>query len=49
MGRGEGYEAPHHNFVIDPVIMKFGTGMKLDVFYTIVTKKFVKSLLLRIL
>ena len=27
--------------------MKSGTGVKLDVFYTMVTKKFVKSLLLR--
>ena len=40
--------APHHNFVvITPMIMKFGTGVKLDVFYTMVTKKFVTSLLLR--
>ena len=40
--------ALHHNFVvIAPMIMKFGTGMKLDVFYTMVTKKFVASLLLR--
>ena len=38
----------HHNFVvIAPMIMKFGTGIKLDVFYTKVTKKFVTSLLLR--
>ena len=29
------------------MIMKFGTGVKLDVFYTKVTKKFVTSLLLR--
>ena len=29
------------------MIMKFGTGIKLDVFYTMITKKFVKSLLLR--
>ena len=37
----------HHNFVvIAPVIMKFGTGIKLDVFYTMVTKTFVTSLLL---
>ena len=29
----------YHNFVvIAPVIMKFRTGMKLDVFYTAVTK-----------
>ena len=39
---------PHHNFVvIAPMIMKFGTGVKLDVFYTMVTEKFVRSLLLR--
>ena len=40
-------KAPHHDFVvIVPMIMKFGTGVKLDVFYTMVTKKFVTSLLL---
>ena len=40
--------APHYNFlVIAPMIMKFGTGIKLDVFYTTLTKKFVTSLLLR--
>ena len=40
--------APHHNFVvIAPVIMKFGTGIKLDAFYIMATKKFVTSLLLR--
>ena len=33
--------------VIASRIMKFGTGIKLDVFYTMVTKKFVTSLLLR--
>ena len=39
---------PHHNFVvIPPMIMKFGASVKLDVFYTMVTKKFVTSLLLR--
>ena len=38
---------PHHDFVvIAPMIMKFGTGMKLDVFYTMITKKFATSLLL---
>ena len=38
---------PHHNFVvIAPMIMKFGTSVKLDVLYTMVTKKFVTSLLL---
>ena len=37
-----------HNFVVvAPMIMKFGTVMELDVSYTIVTKKFVMSLLLR--
>ena len=31
---------PHHNFVVNvPMIMKFGTGVKLDVFYTMVSKK----------
>ena len=43
-----GVRAPHHNFVvIAPIIMKFGRGVKLDVFYTMVTKKSVTSLLLR--
>ena len=37
---------PDHDFiVIAPMIMKFGTGKKNDVFYTMV-KKFVTSLLL---
>ena len=42
---GRGMRAPpHHNFVvIAPMIMKFGTGIKLDVFYTMVTKKFVTT------
>ena len=40
--------APHHYFVvIVSMIMKFGTGIKLGVFYTVITKKFVTSLLLR--
>ena len=40
--------APHHNFVvIAPMIMNFGTGVNLDVFYTMVTKNFVTSPLLR--
>ena len=39
MGGGQGHEGPHHNsVVIAPMIMKFGTGVKLDVFYTMVTK-----------
>ena len=43
MGGGGGGGAPHHNFVvIAPMIMKFGTDIKLDVFYTLVTKKFVR-------
>ena len=38
----------HHNFVVIALmVMKFGTGVKLDAFYTMVTKKFVTSLLLR--
>ena len=37
-GGGEGH-GPHHIFVIvTPMIMKFGTSIKLDVFYTIVIK-----------
>ena len=37
-----------NNFVvIAPMIMKFGTGIKLDVFCTLVTKEFVNSLPLR--
>ena len=36
-GGGEGHEGLYHNFVvIAPMIMKFGTGIKLDVFYTVV-------------
>ena len=45
---GGGDERPHHNFVvIAPIIKKFGTDIKLDVFYTVVAKSFVSSLLLR--
>ena len=40
--------ATHHNFVvIAPMIKKFGTGVNLDVFYIMLTKQFVTSLLLR--
>ena len=40
--------APHDNFVVIAlIIMKFGTGVNLDVFYTMVTKTFVTSLGLR--
>ena len=43
-----GHEAPHHNFVvIAPMIMKFYTDIKRHVFYTMITKMFVTSLLLR--
>ena len=39
--------APHHNFVVVPLmIMRFGTAVKIDVFYTMVIKTFVTSLLL---
>ena len=45
---GGGHEGLHHNFVvITPMIKKFATGVKFDVFYTMVTKEFVTSLLLR--
>ena len=48
MGGGEGGdEGPNHNFVvIAPMVIKFGTGIKLDVFCTLVTETFVTSLLL---
>ena len=40
MGGGVEHEGPHHNFVVTAsMIMKFSTGIKLDVFYTTVTKK----------
>ena len=48
VGGGGGMRAPHHNFlVIALMIMKFGTVIKIDAFYTKVTKTFVTSLLLR--
>ena len=38
-GGGGGNDDPHQNFVvITPMIMKFITDMKLDVFYTMATK-----------
>ena len=38
----------HHNFVVNtPMVMKFCTGIKLDVFYTTIAETFVTSLLLR--
>ena len=34
-----GHEGPHHKLVvIAPMIMKLGTGIKLDVFYTMIQK-----------
>ena len=40
MAGGGGNEGPHHNFVvIAQMIMKFGTGIKLSVFYTTVAKR----------
>ena len=34
-----GMRVPHHNFVvIAPMIIKFGTGVKLDVFYAMATE-----------
>ena len=44
-----GMRALQHNFVViaPMMIMKFGTDVKLEVFYTMVTKEFVTSLLLR--
>ena len=45
---GGGDKSPHHNFVVIALmIIKFGTGVKLDVFYTMVTREFLTSLLLR--
>ena len=39
MGGGGGASDRSNNFVvIPPIIMKFGTGVKFDVFYTMVTK-----------
>ena len=38
---GGGHEGPNNNFVvIAPMSMEFGTGIKLEVFYTMVTKSF---------
>ena len=39
-GGGGSMRVSHRNFVvIAPMIMKFGTGIKLDVFYTTVKKR----------
>ena len=46
-GRGVMRARHHHFVVIAPMIMKFGTSINHDVFYTMVTKTFVMSLLLR--
>ena len=46
-GGGKRHDGPNHNFVVvAPIIIKFDTGIKLDVFYTMVTEKFVTSILL---
>ena len=38
-----GRAPPHHNFVvIAPMIMKFGTSVKLDVFYIMVAKNLLR-------
>ena len=48
LGRGGGgMRAQSYLCVITPMIITFGTDIKLDVFYTIVTKRFVMSLRLR--
>ena len=47
MGEGGGGGLYHNFVVIAPMTMKFGTGIKLDVFYTMVTKRLVTSLVLR--
>ena len=39
---GGGHDGPHNNFVITPMIMKFGTGIKLDVFYIATTEQMSK-------
>ena len=40
--------APHHDFVVIGLMIKnFGKSVKLDVFYTMVTKEYVTSSLLR--
>ena len=39
-GGGRGHEGPCHKFVVvAPMIMKFGTDVRLDEFYTMETKK----------
>ena len=43
---GGGHDAPHKFVVIAPMMMKFCRGIKLDVFYMMVSKMFVTSLLL---
>ena len=45
-GGGGGHDAPHHKFVVIALmIMKFGRGITLNVFYTMVSEKFATSLL----
>ena len=46
-GRPRGMVRPGiDRYIIAPMIIKFGIGIKLDVFYTMVTNMFVTSLLL---
>ena len=45
---GRGIMTSFHSFIVfAPVTMTFGTGMNVDMFYRIVTKEVVTSLLLR--
>ena len=46
-GGGGGGEGMRAFVVIALMIMKFGRGIKLDIFYTMVSKRFVTSLPLR--
>ena len=47
-GGGGGMMSPHHKFVvIVPDDHEICRGIKLDIFYTLMSKKFVTSLLLR--
>ena len=40
-GGGAGIMVPHHHFVVvAPMIIKFGTDIKIDVFYTMVINDF---------
>ena len=46
--RGSEGANPHHNYVVMALmVLKFGTGIKLDILYTMVAKTFLTSVLLR--